>query len=70
MKNFQFLNGGSSTLFGGVLGIKPPSLKGPNYAQGGATANTNLGMGRNFFSGSFIKFQTDKQVNAFFKNCE
>lgn len=66
-EEFPVPNGGSSTLFGGVLGIKPPSLKGPNYAQGGATANTNLGMGRNFFSGSFIKFQTDKQVNTFLK---
>lgn len=64
-ESFPIPNGGSSTLFGGAFGIKPPSLKGPNYAQGGATANTDLGMGRTFFSGGFIKFQTDKQIQNF-----
>ncbi|MCY7008243.1 SGNH/GDSL hydrolase family protein [Fusobacterium simiae] len=64
---FPVPKGGASTLFGGAFGIKPPSLKGPNFAQGGATANTDLGMGRNFLSGSFIKFQTAKQINSFLK---
>ncbi|MCF0162792.1 MAG: autotransporter outer membrane beta-barrel domain-containing protein [Fusobacterium necrophorum] len=64
-ESFPIPDGGSSTLFGGAFGIKPPSLKGPNYAQGGATANTELGMGRTFFSGGFIKFQTEKQIQNF-----
>lgn len=64
-ESFPIPNGGSSTLFGGAFRIKPPSLKGPNYAQGGATANTELGMGRTFFSGGFIKFQTEKQIQNF-----
>lgn len=64
-EKFPVPNGGASTLFGGAFGIKPPSLKGPNYAQGGATANDDLGMGRTFFSGGFIKFQTSKQIDAF-----
>ncbi|MDY6172038.1 MAG: autotransporter outer membrane beta-barrel domain-containing protein [Fusobacterium necrophorum] len=64
-ESFPTPNGGSSTLFGGAFRIIPPSLKGPNYAQGGATANTKLGMGRTFFSGSFIKFQTEEQIQNF-----
>src|SRR3712207_4242399 len=65
-ESFPIPNGGSSTLFGGAFGIKPPSLKGPNYAQGGATANTDLGMGRTFFSGGFFKFLKEKQIKKFF----
>lgn len=67
-EDFPTPNGGASTLFGGAFGINPPSLKGPNYAQGGATANEDLGMGRTFFSGGFIKFQTSKQIDDFLSN--
>ena len=61
-EDFPDPNGGFSTLIGGL----PPSLKGPNFAQGGATVNENIGLGNTLLTGSAIKFQTGKQIKRFF----
>lgn len=65
-EEFPEPNGGFSTLLGGLGAQDPPSLIGPNWAQGGSVANTDLGMDLGGISGK-ISFQTQKQISAFFR---
>lgn len=63
-EDFKEPDGGARTIFETFKGEIPPSLVGPNFAQGGATANTDLGIESPF--GGFIKLQSQNQIDQFF----